>query len=44
MVVNVIVNMENAMINLTKTKLNEIYPLGENRTGMPIFIDFYADW
>jgi len=32
------------MNNLTLTELNNIYPLGENRTGMPIFIDFYADW
>ncbi len=45
MVVNVIVNMtEIVMDNLTKTRLNDIYPLGENRTGKPIFIDFYADW
>ena len=26
------------------SELNQIYPLGENRTGKPIFIDFYADW
>ena len=32
------------MNNLTKTELDNIYPLGENRTGKPIFIDFYADW
>ena len=32
------------MNNLTKNKLNYIYVLGENRTGKPIFIDFYADW
>ena len=32
------------MNSLTKSKLNEIYLLGENRTGKPIFIDFYADW
>ena len=25
-------------------ELNSIYPLGENRTGKPIVIDFYADW
>ena len=32
------------MNKLTKTELNNIYVLGENRTGKPIFIDFYADW
>ena len=32
------------MNKLTSTELNNIYPLGENRTGKPIFIDFYADW
>jgi thiol:disulfide interchange protein len=36
--------MDGMMNKLTKTKLNEIYVLGENRTGKPIFIDFYADW
>ena len=36
--------MEIVMNKLTKSKLNEIYPLGENRIGKPIFIDFYADW
>ena len=39
-----IVGMDGMMNKLTKTKLNEIYLLGENRTGKPIFIDFYADW
>ncbi len=39
-----IVDMDGMMNKLTKTKLNEIYVLGENRTGKPIFIDFYADW
>jgi len=42
--VNVIVQMGNVMNKLTKSELNNIYPLGENRTGKPIFIDFYADW
>ena len=32
------------MNKLTLTELNNIYPLGENRIGKPIFIDFYADW
>ena len=31
-------------LETTKTELNYIYLLGENRTGKPIFIDFYADW
>ena len=45
MAVTVIVNMmEIVMNNLTKSELNYIYLLGENRTGKPIFIDFYADW
>ena len=44
MVVNVIVRMEIVMNKLPMSELNNIYPLGENRTGKPIFIDFYADW
>ena len=44
MVVNVIVRMEIVMNKLTMSELNNIYQLGENRTGKPIFIDFYADW
>ena len=44
MVVNVIARMEIVMNKLTMSELNNIYPLGENRTGKPIFIDFYADW
>jgi len=32
------------MNKLTLAELNSIYPLGENRIGKPIFIDFYADW
>ena len=32
------------MRNLTINELNSIYPLGENRTGKPIFITFKADW
>ena len=44
MVVNVIVNMENVMINLTKTEFMKIYNEGKNLTDKPIFIDFYATW
>ena len=44
MVVNVIVNMENVMNNLTKEKFKEIYKDDKNLTDKPIFIDFYADW
>ena len=36
--------MEIVMNNLNQNELNNIYLLGENRTGKPIFIDFYADW
>ena len=36
--------MEIVMNKLTTTELENIYPLGENKTGKPIFIDFYADW
>jgi len=44
-VVNVIVNTQEIVMNkLTLAELNSIYPLGENRIGKPIFIDFYADW
>ena len=42
--IGIIVDMGGKMNKLTKSKLNEIYSLGENRTGKPIFIDFYADW
>ena len=44
MVVNVIVNMENVMINLTKTEFMKIYNEGKNLINKPIFIDFYATW
>ena len=44
MVVNVIVNMENVMNNLTKTEFMKIYNERENLTDKPIFIDFYATW
>ena len=44
MVVNVIVNMENVMNNLTKEEFMKIYDEGKNLTDKPIFIDFYATW
>ena len=44
MVVNVIVNTENVMNNLTKTEFMKIYNEGENLTDKPIFISFYATW
>tara|TARA_Y100000004_G_scaffold116971_1_gene131543 strand:- start:635 stop:772 length:138 start_codon:yes stop_codon:yes gene_type:complete len=44
LVANVIKIRMIVMNKLTLTELNNIYPLGENRTGKPIFIDFYADW
>ena len=44
MVVNVIVNMENVMNNLTKSEFMKIYNEGENLTDKPIFISFYATW
>jgi len=43
-VVNVIVNTENVMNNLTKEEFMKIYNEGENLTDKPIFIDFYATW
>ena len=44
MVVNVIVNMENVMNNLTKEEFMKIYDEGKNLTDKPIFISFYATW
>ena len=44
MVVNVIVNMVNAMNNLTKSEFMKIYDEGKNLTDKPIFISFYATW
>ena len=44
MVVNVIVNMENVMNNLTKSEFMKMYNEGENLTDKPIFISFYATW
>ena len=45
MVVIVIVNMmEIVMNNLTKEELMKSYNEGENLSGKPIFISFYATW
>ena len=44
MAVNVIVNTENVMNNLTKEEFMKLYSEGENLSGKPIFIDFYATW
>ena len=44
MVVNVIVNMENVMNNLTKSEFMKIYNEGKNLTDKPIFIKFHTTW
>ena len=44
MVVNVIVNMESVMNNLTYSELKTIFDGEKNLGDKPIFIDFYADW
>ena len=40
----VIVKMENVMNKLTKEELMKLYNEGENLSGKPIFISFYATW
>ena len=42
--VNVIVNMESVMSNLTKTEFMKIYNEGKNLIDKPIFIKFHATW
>jgi hypothetical protein len=43
-VVNVIVNMESVMNNLTKSEFMRIYNEGKNLIDKPIFIKFFATW
>ena len=42
--INVNVHVRSVMNNLTKKELMKIYNEGENLSGKPIFIDFYATW
>ena len=41
---NVNVHVRSVMNNLTKEEFMKIYNEGENLSGKPIFIDFYATW
>ena len=44
MVVNVIVNMENVMNNLTHKELKNLWDGQNNLINKPIFIHFYGEW